>query len=198
MWRTRGSLLCVGVALLAAARAAAEAPPLTLERLRELRLPHVGELEAEARLVEAEWALAGSSGLLREGVMLAVLAGPRRGDAGASATDVALGLDVPILRARAEQRAVAEALATAAPVLRAAARVDAEREVALAALDAWLAQEETALREEEAGTVDAWLAAVRQRVEARADPPYEATLIAGERKQTALELAAAQEKAQLA
>jgi hypothetical protein len=197
MTTTRRSLLWLGVATLAAARAAAEAP-WTLERLGALRRPHPAELEAEARLADAERALAGSAGLVREGVTVAVLAGPRRGDAGSASTDAALDLEVPILVARAEQRGLAAALATAAPVLRAAARAEAERAVALAALDAWRAREEEALREEEAATVEAWLAAARRRVEAGADPPYEATLIAGERDRVALELAAAREDARLA
>ena len=138
MWRTRGSLLCVGVALLATARVAAESPPWTLEQLRELRLPHVGALEAEARLAEAERALAGSSGLLREGVTLIVLAGLCCRDSELFATDVLLGLEMPILWACAEQRAVAVALAVAVFVLRGAARAEAEREVLLAGLDVWL------------------------------------------------------------
>lgn len=186
--RAAAALLAVG---LSQGVVFAASPPLALAELAAARKPHPAELEAEARLASALRRLAGSRGVLLGGATFSAAAGPRRGEGGDASTDVALGLDLPLLFAREEQRALAAAIEAAAPVLRSAARATAELELELAYLDAWRDAEVAALRETELGIVAAWLAAVERRVEAGAEAPYEAVAVAGEVARATLERDAA-------
>jgi hypothetical protein len=167
---------------------AATAQTVTLESLRSARLAHPAELDAERRIDEARRALARSAGLLRDGATIGLVSGPRQSDSEGTSTDVALGVELPILFARPEQRQLAEALERAAPLLRQAARVEAELDLEVAFLDAWAAAEEARLRAAEVRAAGDWLAATRSRVENGAAPPYETTLVAGELQRAALEL----------
>lgn len=186
--RAAAALLAVG---LSQGIVFAESPPLALADLAAARKRHPAELEAEARIATSLRRLAGSQGVLLGGATLSAAAGPRRGEGGDASTDVALGLDLPLLFAREEQRALAAAIEAAAPVLRSAARATAELELELAYLDAWRDAELAALRETELGIVFAWLAAVERRVEAGAEAPYEAVAVAGEVTRATLERDAA-------
>ena len=122
------------------------------------------------------------------GPQLSVAAGPRRLEGGETRTDVAVGLELPILGARPEQRALAEALAAAEPLLRAAAGAEAELALATAYGELWRLDALATLRAEDLAIVERWLVATRRRVEEGADPAYEATLVGGERDRAALEL----------
>jgi hypothetical protein len=125
------------------------------------------------------------------GATLSAAAGPRRGGGSDSSTDVALGLDLPLLFARDEQHGLATAIDAAAPVLRAAARATAQLDLELAFLDAWRDGELVALRERQLESVAAWLAATERRVAAGAEAPYEAIAVAGELARATLERDAA-------
>jgi hypothetical protein len=168
----------------------ASSPTAPLEQALAARHIHPAELQAEARLAEARQQLARSSGLLLGGATISLATGPRRtgGPSGdESSTDVAAGIDLPLLFARDEQRALAAAIDAATSPMRSAARATAELELELAYLAAWRDGAEAAFRDRELGLVDEWLAATRRRVEAGADPPYEATVAAGERQRVAVE-----------
>jgi outer membrane protein TolC len=162
----------------AAAALMAQAPPLTFEAcVARLKAPPE-LLAAESFLTARGRELAGTSGLLREGPTLSVFAGPRRGET--SDLDRGASLDLPLFLQPARRRALESALALADPLLRKAAGLEGQRRLRGAFLDAWLAQELAALREEDLRTARSWLAAARSRVEAGADAPFQATLVEGE------------------
>ena len=162
--------------------------PVALAELAAARRPHPAELEVEERLAAARRTLARSSGPVLGGPQLSVAAGPRRLEGGETRSDLVVGLELPIFAARAEQRALAEALAAAEPLLRAAASREAELALAAAYAETWRLDALAALRSEDLALAERWLATARRRVEEGADPAYEATLIAGERDRAALEL----------
>jgi outer membrane protein TolC len=81
--------------------------------------------------------------------------------------------------------------------MRAAARTVADAELAEAFIAAWLAQAIAELRQQDMAAVDSWLAAARRRAEAGADPPYEPTLVSGERDRAIVELIEARREVEL-
>jgi len=184
--RLAGALALASMAELAGA--GEHAAPVELATLTAVRRPHPAELEAEARLAAGRRSLARSAGSLLGGPVLSVAAGPRRIEAGETRADVAVGVMLPILAARPEQRALAAALASAEPLLLAAAGTEAELALAAAYSELWRLDALAELRSEDLAIVERWLAATRRRVEEGADPAYEATLVAGERDRAALEL----------
>jgi len=166
--------------LLGAASGALVSAELTVDQAVAARLPHPTELEAAQRLAAAARRLAGASGPLLGGATLSAAAGPRRSDDAASSTDVAIGVDLPLLLAGEEQRALAAAIESAAPALTQAARAGAELEVELAYLAAWRDAEELLLRDRELALLADWLAATRLRVAAGAEAPFRVTVALGE------------------
>jgi cobalt-zinc-cadmium efflux system outer membrane protein len=167
------------------------AADLTWEELHTARPPHAAELAAAARLADAERRIATSAGFVREGVRFTVEAGPRRAPGEDTATDVALGLDLPLVAARAEQREAADALAAARPVLRAAARAEATLALERAVVALWRAENDAAWAREAVADLEGWLVESRRRAEAGADAAYEPVLVAGEVARARTELAEA-------
>jgi len=161
---------------------------VTLADLEAARRVHPAELEADGRLAAARRALARSTGAVPGGPVLSLAAGPRRLGDGGTEADLQVGVELPLAPSGPEQRALASALERAKVQLPAAARAEARRDLAAAYVEAWRAQAVAASRAEDLETVERWLAAARRRVEAGADPAYEATLVAGERERAALEL----------
>jgi outer membrane protein TolC len=164
------------------------APPvneITAERAVASRFPHPAELEVAEGLAAAERRLAGARGLLFQGATVSAATGPRRSDEAGRSNDLSLGVDLPLLFARDDQRAAVAALEAATPVLSRAARAEADLDVELAYLAAWRDAEEVDLRERELALVGEWLAVVERRVEAGAEPPFRTTVALGERERVA-------------
>ena len=161
------------------------------------RRPHPEEIELERLLAEGQRAAAGGRALGAEGPTASVEAGPRDVPEGREA-DLAVGIELPLLAARSERQALAEMLPDAAGSMRAGARAVADAELADAFIAAWLAQAIAELRQQDLAAVDSWLGAARRRAEAGADPPYEPTLVAGERDRAIVELIEARREVELA
>jgi cobalt-zinc-cadmium efflux system outer membrane protein len=150
-------------------------------------------LAADARRLAA-----GAGTRFAEGASAAVVAGPRRSDESGDEGDLGLAVEVPLL-ARAEDRAeLARTLADSEPVLATSSSSLAAADVAAAFVEVWLAQATASVRAEDLRAADEWLAVAQRRVEAGADPPYEPTLVAGERDRALVELVAARREAELA
>lgn len=163
----------------AACAVMAQGPALTFEQcMARLKAP-AELLAAEAFLAQRDRELVGTSAFLREGPSLGVDLGRRRG--GVSATDRGLSLDLPLFLRPDLRAGLARALEQAGPMVREAAALEGKHRLRSAYLNAWLAQALVALREEDARTVQAWHAAAQARVEAGADAPFQADLVAGER-----------------
>jgi hypothetical protein len=169
---------------------------LTFSEAVARRRPHPEEIELERFLAAGQRAAAGARGLAAEGPTTSVEAGPRDVPEGRD-TDLALGIELPLLAARSERQALAEMLPDAAGAMRAAARTVADAELAEAFIAAWLAQAIAELRQQDMAAVDSWLAAARRRAEAGADPPYEPTLVSGERDRAIVELIEARREVEL-
>ena len=158
----------------------AQAPPLAFHDIQQRARTGPGELRAEALLAERHRALAGTRGLLREGPALGLSAGPRSNPAAPTTTDQTLDLDLPLFLSPGTRSRLEAALGQADPALRGAARVEARFRLRQVYLDAWLAQELLHLREADLATVQAWLKAAQARLEAGADPAFQAHLVEGE------------------
>lgn len=184
---------------LAAVVAAAPAPPpqLTLTDVLQRTRPAPEALATEVVLGDARRELALSRGILLEGLSLTAEAGPRRSPEGDD-SDVALGVDLPLAADGEERRAAVQALERASRLLPEAAAIEAELAVRISYLDAWSAAEEASIRSRDVAAAERWLAAAERRVEAGADPPFEAALVAAEAAAARLELADARERARLA
>jgi hypothetical protein len=172
--------------------------PLGFEEALARRRATAGEAEVAALLAEARRAAAGGSSLAAEGPSLSVTGGPRRGDSGATAADVGVEVELPLLAARGTRAELAREIETAGADALAGARALAAAELAVSFVDAWLAQEAVAVREDDLAATEEWLAVARRRLEAGADPPYEPVLVAGERDRALVELVAARREAELA
>jgi hypothetical protein len=165
-------------------------PTITLEGVLAQRRAGPAELRAEAELGEARRAVAEVAARQREAPVVAFEAGPRR-TAGSTAADVAVDLELALLRRGGERGELVDALATAEGAVRSAARATTVRTVRDAYVDAWAAAERVRLRERDAALVERWLALARRRVEAGADPPFEAEIVAAQLQGARLALAQA-------
>ena len=186
MRRARALLLTLG----ALAAPAAAAQPLTFGEALAGRRPSPEQLDADGLLAEARREAAGGASAVAEAPSVAALAGPRRGE-DATATDVAVAVEVPLLAGRGARGLLAAEVEAAAAPLAAGARAVAAADLASAFVDVWLAQATAAVRAQDLAASEEWLVVARRRVEAGADPPYEPTLVAGERDRSLLELVAA-------
>lgn len=170
---------------------------LTFADALSRRRPHREELELERFLAEAQRAAAGGGTRSAEGPTTSVAAGPRDAPEGREA-DIALEVELPLLAARGERQALAQVLPEDAAAMLASARALADAELADAFVAAWLAQAVAALRAEDVAAVETWLAAATRRAEAGADPPFEPTLVAGERDRALVEQIEARREVELA
>ena len=170
---------------------------LTFADALSRRRPHREEVDLERFLAEAQRAAVGGRMRAAEGPTTSVAAGPRDVDDGREA-DVALEVVLPLLAARGERQALAEMLPEAAAAMRASARALAEAELAGAFVAAWLAQVVVELREQDVAAAETWFAASTRRAEAGADPPFEPTLVAGERDRALVELIEARREVEIA
>ena len=176
---------------------AGTAESLTFTEVAAGRVPHEREVRAEALLAEAAGAAAGSGGWLLEAPSASLTAGPRRVDDGATTSDVAVEVELPLAAGRHRRLDLATALDDDRVRIRAAGRAIALADLAGAYARAWLAQEEMALRVQDISIAEAWVAATERRVEAGADPPYESILVAVERDRALLDLLAARRDVEL-
>jgi hypothetical protein len=155
------------------------------------------ETEVAAFIAESRRAAAGSGGLAAEGASVAVTTGPRRTESDASTSDFAIELDVPLLTNRKARVELAREVEALTGHLLTGAGALAAAELAVTYVDAWLAQEAVAVREEDLAVTDELLALSRHRLEAGADPPYESVLVAGERDRALVDLVTARREAKL-
>lgn len=170
-------LLTVFAAVVATTPAATA--PLDLETVLRRARPAAERLGADSLLADAARELSLSRGILLEGPTLSVAGGPRRSPEGDD-SDLALGIDLPLGADRSERAAALATFESAEKLLPAAAAIEAELALRLAYVDAWSAAERTTLAERDVETAERWLTAVRRRVDAGADPPYEAVLVEAE------------------
>jgi hypothetical protein len=177
------ALVLAPMSMLVAAPATAQ---LDFAEAMARRRPHSAELELEQLVTEALRVAAGGRARAAQGPTTSFEGGPRDGNAGRE-TDLSVQIEIPLLAARSERRALAETLPGAAVAMRAGARATADAELANAFVAAWLAQAIAELRQQDVAAVDLWLSAARRRAEAGADPPYEPTLVAGERDRALVE-----------
>jgi hypothetical protein len=182
----------LGLSLLAVL-ATAE-PTITLDRVIAQRRAGPAELRAEVELGDAHRAVHEAASRQREAPVLGLEVGPRR-SADLTDADVAVDLEVALLRRGGERQQLLDALSAAASAVRAAARAATSRVVRDAYVDAWAAAERVRLRERDAALVERWLALARQRVEAGADPPFEAEIVAAQLQGARLGLAQARAEA---
>lgn len=183
---------------LAAWLAAASPPPvLSGAEIAARARPAAEQLEAEAFLAEVEQAIATTGGRLADGITVGLSAGPRRAPEGDS-TDLALELEAPLLAESAARRSLEAGLDAAAPILRGAARALAEQQVSSAYADAWLAAERVEVRLADVATLERWLDIARRRVEAGAEPAFEAALVEADLAEASAALATARAERQLA
>lgn len=183
---------------LAAVPAVALPEGLTFSEALATRRPSPHELDAQALVAEARRAAAGAGSLAGEAPSLSALAGPRRDEDGSSNPDIALGIELPLLNGRSIRAELSAQIDSTVPSLMAGARALAAADLASAFVDAWLAQATAEVREQDLAATETWLAATRRRVEAGADPPYEPTLVAGERDRALVELVAVRRQVELA
>lgn len=166
----------------------AQAPPLSYDDLLQRARTSPEQLRTEALLAERHRALNVTRGLLREGPALGLSAGPRTRPGAPATTDQAFDLDLPLFLSPGLRAELETSLGKADPLLSAAARIEARFRLRQAYLDAWLAEELLRLREADLVTVEAWLRAARARLEAGADPAFQATLVEGEALRAQAEL----------
>jgi hypothetical protein len=160
------------------------------------RRPSPEEIEVERLLAEAQRISAGSRGVAAEGPTTSIAGGPR--DKDGSEDDLSLQVEMPLLSARSERRALGEMLPTAGAAAKTAAGAVADAELADAFVAAWLADAIAHVRALDLATVEAWLDASRRRTEAGADPPYEPILVGGERDRALVESIEAHREVELA
>jgi hypothetical protein len=194
-----GRAACAGasIAFLLAVPAAPQRV-VTWSDVAAARLPHPRELETEALLAEAAAAAAGAGGRLLEGPTASFSSGPRRADGEDTEADVAVEVEMPLLAERRRRLDLTTGLHGKREAIRAAAEATALADLAAAYARAWLAQVDLELRRQDLAITEAWLESTRRRVEAGADPPYEAILIAGERDRALLGLLDARRESELA
>lgn len=160
--------------------------PLSYDDLLARLRPGAEVLQAEALIAGQARDLAASRGLLREGPTLSAAAGPRTGER--RSTDRSLELELPLFLRPGLRRDASRAFEAASPLLRAGARLEARRRLRQAYLDAWMEAETLALRRADLSTLEVWHRAAKARVEAGADPAFQASLVAGERLRAQEEL----------
>lgn len=173
-------------------------PALPFRDVAAARHPHPREIAAASLLAEAAGAAVGGGGWLRDGPAASLAAGPRRSGEGDTTSDLEIGIELPLLSQRDRRLDLASSLDQLGESMRRAGESVALADLAAAYAGAWLAQQEAELRRQDLSVVEAWLGAVARRVEAGADPPHEAILVAGERERALLELAAARSEVELA
>ncbi len=171
---------------------------LSFSEIAAARRPHLLEIEAQTFLAEAAQAAAGGGGWLLEGPTASVLTGGRRPDGGDASFDLGVAVDVPLHAARHRRVDLATAIDESSDDLRGSQRAIALADLAAAYAGAWLTQAEAELRALDLSITEEWLEATRRRVDAGADPPYEAILVGGERDRALLELVAAGREVELA
>lgn len=155
-------------------------PPLDLAsvRAKTYEAPAVARLEAE--LAELRRRLAASGGFFREGPLVGVEAGPRRLEDDSTRADVSVEADVPLRLSGSARSSVAARLEAAAPLLLAAARAEAERELATAYAEAWLSASRVEALAGQLNLLEGWREVARRRVEAGADAPFQESLVEGD------------------
>jgi len=158
----------------------AQAPPLAYEDILKRARTSPEQYRTEALLAERHRALSGTRGFLREGPALGVAAGPRTNPMGPTTTDQSVELDLPLFLSPGTRRRLEASLGQADPALREAARTEAHFHLRRAYLEAWLNERLLQLREADLATVESWLLAARARLEAGADPGFQASLVEGE------------------
>lgn len=158
----------------------AQASPLTYQDLLARARKSGEQIRVDAFLAERQRALSGTRGYLRDGPTLGFSAGPRTSPVAPTTTDRSLDLDLPLFFAPAARRRLEWALGQADPSLREAARLEDGFRLRQAYLDAWLAERVLHLREADLATVATWLRTAKTRVEAGADPAFQASLVEGE------------------
>jgi hypothetical protein len=178
---------------LVAALTAVEAS-ITLDSVLAQRRAGPAELRAETEIAAARRAAVEASARQREAPVLGVEGGPRRLD-GSTEADLAVDLEIALLRRGGERQELGEALAAAESAVRSAARAATSRLVFQTYVDAWAAAERVQLRQRDATLVGRWLALARRRVEAGADPPFEAEIVAAQLQSAELALAQARAEA---
>jgi hypothetical protein len=186
-------LLAVGVPSPAPAQ-----PAVTFSAALADRLPSAEESAVEVLLGEAGRAAAGGGALAAEAPSASFLAGPRREEGGAESADFAIAVELPLLARRDLRAALGRSLLSHGAAVRSGAAAAAMSDLAAAFVAAWLAQASAELRARDLVIAEEWLVAARRRVEAGADPPYEPTLVAGERDRALAELLAARREVELA
>jgi outer membrane protein TolC len=166
----------------------AQAPPLSFDDILQRARTSPGQFRVEALLAERHRALSGTQGFLREGPSLGYSAGPRTNPAAPTTTDQSVDLDLPLFLSPATRHRLEEALGQAHPALREAAKIETGFRLRQAYLDAWLAERLLQLREADLTTVQAWLKAAQARLEAGAEPGFQASLVEGEVLRTQADL----------
>jgi outer membrane protein TolC len=179
---------CSLLVLLFALPAVALPQAITFSDVLAARRPSPEEIEAQLLLAEARRAAAGAASRAAQAPSVSALAGPRRSGDGSSEADVGIGVELPLLSGRGDRAQLAASIEQNAARLAAGSRALAAADLASLFVDVWLAQASAGVREEDVAAADTWLAAARRRVEAGADPPYEPTLVAGERDRSLVEL----------
>jgi hypothetical protein len=190
MREAMATLMAVAFVLFGPARTAGQ-EPLRFGDVRTRVVPTEAQLETEELLAAAAQAAVGGSSLLGDGITTGVTTGPRHREGAGTSSDLAFSAELPLRSDRSERAALGDALGGLAEALRLADSDVASAELARAFVDAWLAQELVMLREQDLTLVESWLGTARRRVEAGADPPFEATLVAGEHDRALVELMAA-------
>lgn len=169
------------------AQAAAQTP-LTFHDIQSKARPAPEWSRAEALLAERGLQLQESRGFLREGPTVALMAGPRRAPGAATSTDRGFEVDLPLFLSPGRRAALEASLGKAHPLLREAARREDRFRLKRAYLDAWLASRAAGIRAADLATVERWLQAAQVRLEAGADPAFQAALVEGERLKVQQEL----------
>jgi hypothetical protein len=180
------------------APAVASPQALTFPEVLAVRRPAPEEIDAQRLLAEAVRSAAGAGSRLAEAPSVSAQGGPRRSEGGSTGADFAVGVELPVLSGRSARGDLATLVESARRPLETGTRALGAADLASAFVDVWLAQSTVEVREEDLAATESWLAHAQRRVEAGADPPYEPTLVAGERDRALVELVSARRELELA
>ncbi|HEV7672883.1 MAG TPA: TolC family protein [Thermoanaerobaculia bacterium] len=153
-----------------------QAPP-QLEDLLARARPSAEELAVSSELAAARRELGATSARFAAGPTVGVETGPRRTN-DATDADIAIDLDLPLLRKANGREEALAALERASARLPAAARIETRGRIAAAFVGAWAAEREALLRGEDVATVERWLQIAKRRLEQGAEAVFEIDLIA--------------------
>lgn len=171
--------------------AQAPSPALTFEELEQRAFPAPAILDLNESMARLRTQIDSSGRFALEGPTVEAELGPRRLEDGSTGADAGARIELPLIADGGRRDAASDQLGAALPDLMTAAAVEARLRLRRLYLDAWMAQESYDLRQRQIEALEEARTAVRERVRAGADAPYEEALVDGEILRVRSELDAA-------